>query len=130
MANEVGSVVEYSRADVAKPSPVPTVTMFYTASGLAFDPAGDLWAANGTDVAEFTKAEIAKSGSPKPVFSVPDNCSVVFDSSGDLWEGSSYDWVLEFTRAQRCAGQVNVAGAISRCDDHVGRPKRAVQARF
>ena len=101
VANEVGSVVEYSRADLAKPSPTPTVTLFYTASGLAFDPVGDLWAANGTDVAEFTKAEIAKSGSPKPVFTLPDNCSVVFDSSGDLWEGSSYDWVLEFTRAQR-----------------------------
>jgi hypothetical protein len=101
VANEIGSVVEYSRADLARPSPVPTVTMFYTASGLAFDPLGDLWAANGTDVVEFTKAEMARSGSPRPVFSVPDNCSVVFDSSGDLWEGSSYDWVLEFTRAQR-----------------------------
>ncbi len=100
VANEVGSVVEYSRADLAKPSPAPTVTIFYTAGGLAFDPSGDLWAINGTDVAEFTKAEMAKSGSPKPVFSLPDNCSVVFDSSGDLWEGSSVDWVLEFTRAQ------------------------------
>ncbi len=100
VANEVGSVVEYSRADLAKPSPAPTVTISYTAGGLAFDPSGDLWAINGTDVAEFTKAEIAKSGSPKPVFSLPDNCSVVFDSSGDLWEGSSVDWVLEFTRAQ------------------------------
>ena len=100
VANEIGSVVEYSRADLAQPSPTPTVTISYTASGLAFDPVGDLWAANGTDVAEFTKAEIAKSGSPKPVFSLPDNCSVAFDSSGDLWEGSSYDWVLEFTRAQ------------------------------
>ncbi len=100
VANEVGSVVEYSRAELAKPSPTPTVTISYTAGGLAFDPSGDLWAINGTDVAEFTKAEIAKSGSPKPVFSLPDNCSVVFDSSGDLWEGSSVDWVLEFTRAQ------------------------------
>ncbi len=101
VANEVGSVVEYSRADLARPSPAPTVTISYVAGGLAFDLAGDLWAINGTDVAEFTKAELAKSGSPKPVFSLPDNCSVVFDSSGDLWEGSSYDWVLEFTRAQR-----------------------------
>ena len=101
VANEVGSVVEYSRADLARPSPAPTVTISYVAGGLAFDPSGDLWAINGTDVAEFTKAEIAKSGSPKPVFSLPDNCSVVFDSSGDLWEGSSVDWVLEFTRAQR-----------------------------
>jgi hypothetical protein len=99
VANEVGRVVEYSRAELAQPSPTPTVTISYVASGLAFDPVGDLWAANGTDVAEFTKAEIAESGSPKPVFSLPDNCSVVFDSSGDLWEGSSVDWVLEFPKA-------------------------------
>ena len=33
VANEVGSVVEYSRAELAKPSPTPTVTISYTASG-------------------------------------------------------------------------------------------------
>jgi hypothetical protein len=100
VANEIGHVVEYRRADLAQPSPAPAVTISYTAGGLAFDPAGDLWAINGTDVAEFTKAEIAKSGSPKPVVSLPASCSVAFDSYGDLWEGSSIDWLLEFTRAQ------------------------------
>ena len=100
VANELGRVVEYSRAELAQPSPAPTVTLAYVAGGLAFDPAGDLWAINGTDVAEFTQAEIVRSGSPQPVVSLPDNCSVAFDSSGNLWEGSSGYWVLEFTRAQ------------------------------
>ena len=100
VANEAGHVVEYSRAELAKASPVPTVTIHYGAGGLAFDPSGDLWVINGTDVAEFTKAQIAKSGSPKPVVSLPDNCSVVFDSSGDLWEGSSGNTLSEFTRTQ------------------------------
>jgi len=100
VADEAGHVVEYSRADLAQASPAPTVTISYGGGGLAFDSSGDLWVINGTDVAEFTRTEIANSGSPKPVVSLPDNCSVVFDSSGDLWEGSSADWLAEFTTAQ------------------------------
>jgi hypothetical protein len=100
VANEDGHVVEYSRAELAQGSPTPTVSISYSGGGLAFGPAGDLWVINGTDVAEFTRAEIAQSGSPEPVASLPDNCSVAFDSAGDLWEGSSYDWLAEFTPAQ------------------------------
>jgi streptogramin lyase len=100
VASEAGHVIEYSRADLAQASPVLTMSISYSGGGLAFDPSGDLWVINGTDVAEFTKAEIAKSGSPQPVASLPDNCSAVFVSSGDLWEGSSADWLAEFTTAQ------------------------------
>jgi hypothetical protein len=100
VANEAGHIVEYTRADLAQASPGPTVTLSYGGGGLAFDRSGDLWVINGTDVVEFTKDEIATSGSPKPVISLPDNCSVEFDSYGDLWEGSSADFLAEFTPAQ------------------------------
>lgn len=100
VANESGHVVEYSRAELATASPVPTVTLSSGGGGLAFDPSGDLWVINGSAVVEFTKAEIAKSGSPKPVRSLPDSCSVAFDPYGDLWEGSTSDTVAEFTKAQ------------------------------
>ncbi len=100
VANESGKVVEYSRAELANASPVPTVTLSYGGGGLAIDPSGDLWVINGTDVAEFTKVEIAKSGSPKPVRAFVDSCSVAFDPNGDLWEGSSSDTVAQLTQAQ------------------------------
>jgi streptogramin lyase len=100
VANDASNVVEYSRSDLAKASPAPTLAISYAGSGLAFDSSGDLWVVNGTAVAEFTKAEIAKSGTPKPVVFLPNDCSVVFDSAGDLWEGSGADWLTEFTKAQ------------------------------
>ena len=100
VANESGNVVEYSRADLASASPVPTVTLSFGGGGLAFDPLGDLWVINGSLVVEFTKAEIAKSGAPKFVHAFADSCSVAFDPDGDLWEGSTYDTVAEFTKSQ------------------------------
>jgi hypothetical protein len=95
-----GTVVEYSKAELARPSPVPTVTLAISGGLLAFDPSGNLWVGNGTDVAEFSRAEIAKSGSPKPVLSVAGTCSLAFDSSGDLWVGSGANRLSEFTKAQ------------------------------
>ncbi len=143
VADEAGHVVEYSRADLAQASPAPTVTISYGAGGLAFDPAGDLWVINGTNVVEFTKAEIAKSGSPKPVVSLPDNCSVAFDSSGDLWEGSSADWLAEFTTVQLAQlAKPESQATVSPCDidppgapvppgdGHIGQPGDAVPARI
>jgi len=100
VANESGKVVEYSRAELANASPVPTVTLSYGGGGLAFDPSGNLWVANGSDVAELTKAAIARSGSPQPVRAFFDSCSVAFDPYGDLWEGSSSDTVAQLTEAQ------------------------------
>jgi len=56
-----GTVVEYSRAELAKASPVPTVTISpgTGAGGIAFWPSGDLWvgSSNGV-VVEFTKAQL------------------------------------------------------------------------
>ena len=117
VANESGHVVEYGRAELAKASPVPTVTLSYGGGGLAFDPSGNLWVINGSVVVEFTKAEIAKSGSPKPVRSLPDSCSVAFDPDGDLWEGSTSDTVAEFTKAQLAkSGSVSPAVVITSAD--------------
>jgi len=101
--NETGTVVEYSRAELAKASPAPTVTISYGgAGGLAFDPSGDLWADNGTTVVEFTKTQLATSGSPAPkvTLSPSDNCSPVFDASGDLWLGSGDDSVSEWSKSE------------------------------
>ena len=96
-----GTVVEYSRADLAKPAPAPTVTLSIGGDGVAFDPSGDLWVANGSGVGEFTKAELAKSGAPTPVFTLEEgDCSVAFDASGDLWEGGTNNVLTEFTKAQ------------------------------
>jgi hypothetical protein len=67
VANGTGTVVEYSRADLATASAVPTVTLSYVAGGLSFDPAGNLWASNngGSAVVEFAKTALGRSGSPK-----------------------------------------------------------------
>jgi hypothetical protein len=101
-----GTVVEYSTAELAKPSPTPTVTIsppsLNSAAGLAFDPSGDLWVTNlKSNAVEFTKSQLGKSGSPSPWVTINDDdlCSVVFDRSGDLWS-SLTDTVFDFTKAQ------------------------------
>jgi hypothetical protein len=110
-ANGGGAVVEYSKAELAKASPLPTVTIsggprhnIFTPTGLAFDPSGNLWVANegACCVVEFTKAELAKSGAPKPEVTLsPSNASIAFDPSGDLWQGSNgSDSVSEWAKAE------------------------------
>ena len=97
---------EYTKAELAKVSPAPTVTISVFVGGarpfgLAFDPAGDLWVANGLDVVEFSKAELAKTGSPAPVSTLIDvDCSIAFDPLGDLWEGIFENALSEFSNAQ------------------------------
>jgi ligand-binding sensor domain-containing protein len=105
VANSNGdTVVEYSRAELAKANPAPTVTIHPggPAGGVAFDPSGDLWVGTGTlGVEEFNKAELAKSGSPSPVFTLSqDNCRVGFDRAGDLWMGSFAGGLVEYTKTQ------------------------------
>ena len=55
VANETGKVIEYSRAELTKASPAPTVTISFGGGGLAFDPSSHLWVANGTTVVELAK---------------------------------------------------------------------------
>jgi hypothetical protein len=108
------SMVEYSKADLTKASPTPTVVIsshFFDNSldAVAFNQAGDAWAGVGNGgVVEFTKSQLAKSGSPTPVVTIIDDslCSIVFDRSGNMWADS---WaplladpgsVFEFTKSQ------------------------------
>jgi hypothetical protein len=102
VANEDGdAVVEYSRADLAKPSPAPTMTISTATVGLAIDPSGDLWVDTGTAVDEFTKAELDKPGFPAPGFALQQvGCRLGFDSAGDLWEGSDGNTLSEWAKAQ------------------------------
>jgi hypothetical protein len=103
VANVSGNTVtEYSRADLAKASPVPSVTISVAApGGDAISPSGDLWVSSGNTVVEFSKAQLAQSGSPKPVVSLGENnCSIALDPSGDLWEGSPDNYAYEWTKAQ------------------------------
>ncbi|MGO9581730.1 MAG: hypothetical protein ACLP36_02885 [Acidimicrobiales bacterium] len=103
VANFASSVVEYSKAELAKPSPAPTRTINYRAGGVAFDPSGNLWAVDwgmGTGV-EFSKASLAKAVQPRPLFvlGLGDECSVAFDPSGDLWEGGQASNLYEYSEA-------------------------------
>lgn len=100
------SVVEYSRAELAKANPAPTVTigLGVGAYGVAFDPSGNLWVeTGGAGLEEINKAELAKSGSPAPVFTLSESlCRFGFDSSGDLWEGGGDQGnsLWEWTKSQ------------------------------
>ena len=118
VGQQVGNIFEYSRAELAKASPVPTVSLSYVGGGLAFDSSGNLWVANpSSEVVEFTKAEIARSGSPIPVRTLLDDCSVGSDAHGDVWEGSQFDTVAEFTNAQLAkAGPASPAVTITSTD--------------
>ncbi len=107
VANTGGTVVEYSKAELASASPAPTVTIsslvFETPGGLAFDASDNLWVADpGSDTMfEFAKAQLAKSGAPKPAVTLsPNGCSPEFDRSGNLWEGSSGNSLSELAKAQ------------------------------
>jgi hypothetical protein len=99
------TVVEYSKAELAKASPVPTVTISGTSldspATPAFDRSGDLWVSNNSTVVEFTKAQLSRSASPTPAVTLGISaCGIAFDPSGDLWGGSKSDTVFEWAKAQ------------------------------
>ena len=107
VADNLGTVVEYSKAELTSASPAPTVTIssgaLDTPGGLTFDASGDLWVGDGGSgrIFGFAKAQLAKSGDPKPEVTLsPDLCSPDFDRSGDLWEGSGVNTLSELTKAQ------------------------------
>jgi ligand-binding sensor domain-containing protein len=118
------SVVEFSRAELAKAKPAPTVTISSSGGAqLVFDSSGDLWMVTGggpycfgtpctNAVVEFTKAQLSASGSPTPAVTISATkvgsyksldgpYSLAFDSSGDLWvENFNGNTTVEFGRDQ------------------------------
>jgi hypothetical protein len=120
----VKSVVEFSKAELAKAKPAPTVTVSSSGGAqLVFDPSGNLWMVTGggpdcfgtpctNEVVEFTKAQLAASGSPAPAVTIGSTksgaagslygpYSLAFDSSGDLWvENFNNNSTVEFGRDQ------------------------------
>jgi hypothetical protein len=107
------TLVELTRAQLAKHNPMPAVTISAAAPGalgnpfgMAFDRRGDLWVTSNqlSRVYEYTRSQLARSGSPTPhttisgVFPTPP-LGDGFDPSGDLWvvTGTS---MLEFSKAE------------------------------
>jgi streptogramin lyase len=120
----VKSVVEFSKAELSKTKPVPTVTLSSSGGAqLVFDPSGDLWMVTGggpdcfgtpctNEVVELTKAQLSTSGSPTPAVTIGSTkagptgsiygpYSLAFDSSGDLWvENFNNNTTVEFSKDQ------------------------------
>ena len=106
------NLVEFAKAELAKPDPLASVIISPPSAGnlfgMAFDRAGDLWVVNNlsNDVVEFTHSQLLRSGSPTPhatisskYFNYPGGD--VFDSSGDLWvANASSNNVVEFSKAE------------------------------
>jgi secreted PhoX family phosphatase len=120
----VKSVVEFSKAELAKAKPEPTVTVSSSGGAqLVFDQSGDLWMVTGggpdcfgtpctNKVVELTQAQLSASGSPTPAVTIGSTndgaagslygpYSLAFDSSGDLWvENFDNNTTVEFGRDQ------------------------------
>jgi streptogramin lyase len=120
----VKSVVEFSKAELSKTKPVPTVTLSSSGGAqLVFDPSGDLWMVTGggpdcfgtpctNEVVELTKAQLSASGSSEPAVTISSTkvgaagslygpYSLAFDSSGDLWvENFDNNATVEFSKDQ------------------------------
>jgi sugar lactone lactonase YvrE len=110
------AVFKYTKSELAKASPAPSVTIALqaspdgddTRSGLAFDPRGDLWVVNsgGYSLVEFTKSDLAKA-KPTPSVTISSNAlenapdDIIFDSSGDLWVANTGNNTIdEYTRSE------------------------------
>ena len=130
---ENSTVVEYSKAGLAAGgAPTPVVTLTSDAddsldrpTGLAFDPAGDLWVANlgSNTLVEYTASQLASGGAQTPAVTLTSDGSnsidspyfIAFDAAGDLWVpdyGAST--LVEFTPAELAAsGDPTPAATIS-----------------
>jgi len=115
------NLVELTRAQLAKPDPVPAVTISAASGaldnpyGMAFDRSSNLWVVGNKvkRVYEYTKSQLARSGSPPPrttISAFPSGpLGDGFDPYGDLWvttitttgKGSSCPagCVVEFSKA-------------------------------
>lgn len=107
------TVVEYSKSELAKVSPAPSVIISGNLDGaaIAFGSSGNLWVDNDSNdtVTEYTKAELSGSGSPTPRVTItnsrcPASVGLAVDPSGNLWvEGTpsfTTDAVCEYPKAQ------------------------------
>jgi sugar lactone lactonase YvrE len=108
VADDTGRLVEFTRAQLTKANPSPSVTIslpipLVHAWGLAFDHAGDLWVVNSTGGAfEYTRAQLARSGFPTPHTTILQQylnspVGAAFDPSGDLWVANAPDLLFEFS---------------------------------
>jgi sugar lactone lactonase YvrE len=88
------TVVEYSKSELAKVSPAPSVIISANPDGaaIAFGSSGNLWVdnTNSDTVIEYTKAELADSGSPTPRVTITNSrclgtVGLAVDPSGNLW---------------------------------------------
>ena len=109
VANDTGKLVEFTRAQLTKANPSPSVTISLPipvvhAWGLAFDHAGDLWVVNSMGGAfEYTRAQLARSGFPTPHTTILQQyisspVGAAFDPSGDLWVANAPNLLFEFSR--------------------------------
>jgi sugar lactone lactonase YvrE len=107
------TVAEYSKSELAKVSPAPSVIISVNHDGgaIAFGSSGNLWVDNGSNntVTEYTKAELSGSGSPAPRVTITNSrclgsVGLAVDPSGNLWvEGTpsvTTDAVCEYPKAQ------------------------------
>jgi hypothetical protein len=113
-----GTLIEFTRTELATPNPVPAVTISSTSGaladpyGMAFDPWGDLWVVGNSlgRVYEYAKWQLARSGSPTPAATITDFPGTplgdAFDPWGDLWvtvqvsTACPQGCVVEFSRAE------------------------------
>jgi hypothetical protein len=112
------TLVEFTRAQLATPNQVPTVTISATSDaledpyGMTFDRSGNLWVVSDYvgRVYEYAKWQLTRSGSPSPRTTISDFPSsageVAFDPYGDLWVTTLVSstcpegCVVEFSRAE------------------------------
>jgi hypothetical protein len=115
------TLVEFTRAELSMPDPVPAVTISAPASaphaldnpyGMAFDRWGNLWVVGNSagKVYEYAKWQLAEPGSPTPRATLSDFPGTPlgdgFDARGDLWvtvqlsSTCPQGCVVEFPRAE------------------------------